>query len=146
MHPICRATHFLIVCSSICALGGCSGEERFLPVKGQVFVNGQPLKGATGAIAFVPDSTKGNATHHEPRAEINDAGEYEIKTVGRIGAPPGWYKVQVMAQRERLLGSKADMIPRWAVPIEYTKAERTPISIEVVARPESGAYDLKLKR
>jgi len=128
-------------------IAGCTSEEQFLPVKGRVLVNGQPLKGAGGAIAFVPDPAKGNASKHEPRAEIKAEGEYELKTVGRLGAPPGWYKVQVMAQMEPLGASKDPYaIPKWAVPIEYTKVEQTPISIEVVAQPGPDAYDLKVKK
>lgn len=145
--PCVRAAARLTLAA--CALGlllGCRGEEKLYPVKGRITINGQPLKGAVGAIAFVADEEKGNQTKHEPRGEINADGEFELKTIGKAGAPAGWYKVLVMAQTEQVKVGNPYAVPKWAVPVEYTKAETTTVRVEVIAEPGADHYHFDVKK
>jgi hypothetical protein len=121
------------------ALTGCGGPKR-LPVSGKVTLGGQPL--TTGRVFFSPDVSRDNNARVACVGRIDDQGRYELHTTGITntesgkGAPPGWYKVTIRPQ-----GSK-DLDPR-IKPI-YLDESKTPLSIEVVARPSSGAYDLEL--
>ena len=122
-----------------CGLPG----ETFLPVSGQVTVGGTPLK--TGTVTFLPDAPKGNTTQHHPVGTINAEGRYELHTVGRKGAPPGWYKVVVHADENQQTGrSAAPLPPRWTTHARYTTPGTTPPRVEVVEA--GGQYDLKLTK
>jgi hypothetical protein len=117
--------------------------ETFLPVAGQVTVNRSPLK--TGTVTFLPDASKGNTTRHHPVGTINAEGRYELHTVGRKGAPPGWYKVVVHADENQQTGrTAAPLPPRWMTHVKYTAAGTTPLQVEVVE--VAGRYDLKLTK
>jgi hypothetical protein len=126
-------------------LGGCSSKsEQFQPVKGKVLVGGQPIKCGGGAVILVADASKGNTTQHEPRGALSADGDFEIMTIGQAGAPPGWYKVVVMAQ-DPASASNPYAPPKYIVTPEYLSADRTPLSIEVVAKPAPDAYKLEVK-
>src|SRR5438128_909127 len=73
---------------------GCGSSETFVPVEGQVKSGGKLL--AKGTIILYADASKGNTTKHEPRGAI-DGGRYKITTHPHEGAPPGWYKVAIIA-------------------------------------------------
>src|SRR5262245_48110528 len=95
-----RALAGLLLALALVAAGavlpGCGGPaEEFFPVTGQVTLDGKPLK--VGSVSFRPDAARGNASLHHPTGEIDDQGRYTLVTVGRKGAPPGWYKVLVFA-------------------------------------------------
>src|SRR4051794_919497 len=76
------------------AAGGCGPPgEKFYPVAGKVTLAGKPLK--VGTVSFRPDASRGNTSKHIPTGAIDAAGNYELVTVGKKGAPPGWYKVLV---------------------------------------------------
>src|SRR5260370_25996218 len=74
-----------------------SGADNLLPVSGKVRYKTEPL--TTGTVILVADAAKGNTTKHEPRGPIDDQGNYRVSTAGRPGAPPGWYKVAVIANK-----------------------------------------------
>ena len=134
----------LLVAVLILSLLGCNGDPvgRTVPVKGTVKLDGQPLK--QGSLVFWPDAAKGNSLAVEAAAQISAEGTYELITRGKPGAPPGAYKVTVMAQvpiNPKDPYSKAKLL----VPTEYTTKETTPLQIEVVDNPAPGAYDLPVK-
>ncbi len=110
---------------------------------GKITVHGKPL--TTGAVSFRPDASRGNSSQHHPTGAIDAAGNYELFTVGRRGAPPGWYKVLVFADENQVPGeSSRPAMPRWLVHVKYTSEQTTDLAVEVVARPAPQKYDLKL--
>jgi hypothetical protein len=127
---------------------GDAGVGRTLPVAGQVTLDGGPLTAASTVILFKPDPAKGNASPFEPAGTVDDRGNYTLATKGKKGAPPGWYKVIVTASEPRADAVKGRRqqrpAPKSLVPARYGQAETTPVLIEVVENPASGAYDLKL--
>jgi hypothetical protein len=122
-------------------LPGCGGL-KLVPVSGKVTQPGQPLTGA--AVSFVPDASRGNNARVSCMGRIGADGRYELTTTGVTksetgkGAPPGWYKVTLLTT---LPGA-----PEIAVNPRYTDPALTPLSVEVVANPEPGRYDLKLDK
>ena len=140
-------TAWLLVAASgylaVLATSGCSGRSDGLsPVSGKVSVEGKPLK--TGSVSFRPDASKGNQTLHHPTGDIDAEGNYLLYTIGKKGAPPGWYKVLVFADGNP---SPAPGIPpRWLHHIRYTTEGTTDVLIEVVQNSPPGNYDLKLSR
>lgn len=135
-----------LVCSILCACGllagaGCGGL-KLVPVSGKVTRDGQPLGGA--AVSFVPDASKGNNVRVSCMGRVGSDGRYELTTNGVAksetgkGAPLGWYKVTLVTT---LPGA-----PEIVVNPKYLDADKTPLSIEVVANPEADRYDLKLEK
>jgi hypothetical protein len=110
-----------------------------------------PLK--TGIITFQPDTARGNTTPHQPTANIDRDGNYELFTVGKVGAPLGWYKVLVTAiENDEELAKKAAspggsrLRTKSVINLKYRTPKTTDLVIEVVESPAPGAYDLKLTR
>jgi hypothetical protein len=128
-------------------LGCGSGDGlELVPVRGQVRVGTLPL--ATGTVSFRPDSAKGNQSQHHPTGVIDAQGNYELTTIGRKGAPPGWYRVLVFADANAAsAGSAAHPLPPiWLVHAKYTNPNTTDLVVEVVAKAGPGAYDLTLSK
>lgn len=131
----------LVKCLCLCgllAVAGCG--TRRVEVSGKATVAGKPLTRAI--IFFAPD--KDNRLRTIPRGTVDDNGVYHLSTDGKPGAPLGWYKVYVGFE-----GAKASRGKSAApVPInrKYLKAETSPLSVEVVAGPEQGAYDLSFSK
>jgi hypothetical protein len=143
----------LLLCAIAAAwLGtGCtSSTERLVPVAGTVSVEGEPL--TVGWITFYPDEEKGNANPYLPFAQITASGTYELTTNGRTGAPPGAYKVVVATTHDAIpvnppRGSDGKpWQPKWLTHEKYTIAGTTDLRIEVVEKPASGQYNLRLTR
>jgi len=111
-------------------------------VEGKVTVDGQPL--TMGSLLFRPNAEKGNTSKLEPAGSIDSSGNYKLYTNSKPGAPLGWYKVTVAAQ------TQADSTNPGAatslVAAKYNAADTTDLSVEVVATPAPGAYDLKLTK
>jgi hypothetical protein len=120
---------------------GCGGL-KLVPVSGTVMLGDKPLQG--GAVSFIPDASKGNTARVSCLGRIDSNGHYALSTSAvkgsdsGKGAPVGWYKVTLITT---LPGS-----PEIQVDGQYLDPEKTPLSIEVVADPEPGAYDIKLKK
>jgi hypothetical protein len=124
---------------------GCGKDrngDQFLPVRGKVSYQGAPL--TTGTVILVADPTKGNTTQHEPRGSIDDQGNYRVSTAGRRGAPPGWYKVAVIANKPRI-PSEPYAVTGSLLPTKYGDANTSELAIEVREKPADAAYDLVLK-
>jgi hypothetical protein len=124
---------------------GCGSEpgELLLPVSGRVTLSGRPL--TSGTVSFRPDSARGNASLHHPTGTIDALGGYTLSVVKSPGAPPGWYRVLVFVDANVSSGSAVHpLMPRWLVPARYLSEKTTPLSVEVVASPPDGHYDLIL--
>ena len=126
---------------------GCGSDgENLLPVEGVVTLDGKPL--TVGGLTFHPDTSKGNTTLHQPVGELGADGRYKLTSGGKAGAPPGWYKVLVFSseQMQDSLRGGAPTDPKWLIHRKFTDAKTTPLSVEVVADPKEGAYDLVVTR
>ena len=129
---------FLLVSVSACN----DPVGRVVPVKGKVAVNGKALK--TGSITFWPDESKGNKSQFEAGGTIGEDGSYELFTKERKGAPPGAYKVTIVAQ-EIPDATKPEKAPPSLVPAVYNDKKTTTLTKEVVESPAAGAYDFDVK-
>lgn len=130
---------------------GCSeGIGKTHSVNGKVTIDGSPLTAKSTVITLIPDKSKGNNTPYEPAATVDSSGNYTVYTKNQRGAPPGWYKVVVTAVGEPAPPATTPLkqrpAPKSLVPPRYGQASTTPLEIEVVASPASGAYDLKLSQ
>jgi hypothetical protein len=124
----------------LAGLVGCGRSgPTLVPVEGQVTFQGQPLK--TGSLLFQPDAAKGNSSTLTPSGTIGPDGRYKLYTQERPGAPPGWYKVGIVAQEAPPNDPYA---MRSLIPQRYGDPQTSGISIEVSANAAAGAYDIKL--
>ena len=136
---------------SACLATGCgddSGVGPTFPVAGKVTVGNVPLTAKSTIMLFKPDAARGNTSAWEPAGTVDADGNYTVKTKGKNGAPPGWYKVVATARDEAAPLHPANPRHRPAakslVPARYGSEKTTDLAIEVVANPAPGAYDLKL--
>lgn len=145
-------TLVLFALLSMLAASGCgdsSGVGRTFPVVGKVTLNEVPLKAKNAIVLFKPDAERGNSSPFEPSSTVEEDGTYTLTTKGKKGAPPGWYKVIVIArddappQHPKNL-KKNRPVAKSLLPPKYGEAKTSDLSIEVVERPAPGAYDLKL--
>ena len=133
------------ICVAFLGVGCGDGTEKFYPVSGKIMLDGKSLSGVQqGSVSFHGDAAKGNETMHQPIGTINAGGEYELQTIGKPGAPLGWYKVIVSAFANKV--EEGPVTPRLLIDKKYYSAETTELRIEVVANPSPGAYDLKVTR
>jgi hypothetical protein len=145
------ARRFLVVVALILA-GGCRsdpyGVGMCVPVRGQVLVNGQPLHlppGAFGRVWFYPDTTRGNTCPQVPCADLDEEGRFELAVRGQKGAPPGWYRVMVVATEQAdphhpTRKRKSFVHPR------YASVDTSGLTVQVVAAPTAEAYNLQLTK
>jgi hypothetical protein len=134
------------LCGLILATAGCgdsSGIGKTVPVNGKVTVDGQPVK--AGTVSFRPDKSKGNASKHEPSGEIDAQGNFKLATGKKDGAPPGWYRVAIMAGEPVEVGNLSGQAKWYANP-KYATADTSGLAVEVVENPAAGAYDFKLSK
>jgi hypothetical protein len=130
-------------CVLMVAVGcGDKGPGKLLPVSGTVQFKAAPLD--KGTVIYRADSGKGNKTPHEPRGEIDAQGKYTLFTAGKPGAPPGWYKVAVVAIKEDAKPGDPYAVPKWLIPKNYTTPETSPLSVEVKEGQGPEAYELKV--
>lgn len=145
---------FLAVLIGVGLASGCGEKAVSLaPVSGKVTVDGKPL--SSGSVSLIPDvslSDKGASevskmqTTGMSGGEINPDGTYKIYTDGKEGAPLGKYKIRVMPPVTQSKDEKdAKEAPDIGFDKDYTDPNRTRLHYEVVASPEPGRYDLKLK-
>jgi hypothetical protein len=130
----------VVVCVSAVALPGCGPHVAVVPVQGKVTLNGQPVtSGQVSYLAADKESKAGPAT-----GPIESDGSYTIHTAGKEGAPPGKYKVTVTPTMVPMEG--ATKKPSLPFDQKYGDPRKTPLTVEVVASPAPGAYDLKLTK
>jgi len=137
----------LLACAALLA-AGCSGGKgpKLVPVSGKVTLDGNALPG--GVVNFFPDKGKGNTDKYHSVATIDASGTYKLTTDGKEGAPLGRYKVTVATEMPPSGEVKAGQLPPKlpAINTKYKILEQTPLSVEVVESPASGAYDLKVTK
>ena len=142
------ASNFVLATLMSVLLCGCGddGIGTIYRVHGRVLKNAEPFKVKTGYVLLKPDTAKANDTQFEPTGTIDADGNYVVYTKERSGAPPGWYKVIVTASGESVKPSPSQSSTRplstSLLSPKYGQEKTTPLSIEVVASPSAGAYDL----
>jgi hypothetical protein len=121
---------------------------KTFPVTGKVTLNDRPVTATSTIVLFKPDTARGNTSPFEPTGTVDDAGNYQVFTRGKQGAPPGWYKVVVTATEPRGPQEKGPRNhrpgPRSVLPARYGQEATTPVAVEVVEHPAPDAYDVKL--
>lgn len=126
-------------------LAGCGkgAGDGLVPVTGKVTADGQPL--TTGAVTFHPDAAKGNTTPHIPVGMIDEQGNYKLMSANQEGAPPGWYKVTVIAEgppdENNPYAPRKSIINRKFADVQTSKLE-----VEVVEKAAPGAYDFTVTK
>ena len=123
----------LLCLGALLACAGCG--ERRAEVSGKVTVDGKPLGGKLITILFAPD--KGNPIQKIPAAAVDENGHYTMRTGATGGVPLGWYKVHVHWDSKNSKGQPCPVHAR------FLDSANTTLSVEVVANPQPGAYDLK---
>jgi len=140
-----------VVLLSACSAIGCSKGETLYPVSGKVTLKNAPL--TAGQVTFVPDESKGNKSKVSPTGKIGSDGNYTVTSDNRAGAPLGWYKVTVATETPGMGGTMTVDPSGKPAPLggqgpkidpRYKDSSKTPLSVEVVASPAAGAYDLKI--
>lgn len=122
-------------------LCGCGSRETLLEVRGQVKLDEAPL--TTGVVSLRAE--QGNDTLHQPTGLIDASGTYRIYTAGKVGAPPGKYRVVVFATEPTVDMSKVHPgLPKSLIPKCYNNAVSSPLGFEVDRAAVAGAYDLQL--
>ncbi|HZN35370.1 MAG TPA: hypothetical protein VFB80_16185 [Pirellulaceae bacterium] len=130
------------VCLTLAGCGGGSGE-KFTPVTGKVTVGGAPL--ASGAVTFHPDGTKGNKTQHIPVGSLDAEGKYKLMSATIEGAPPGWYKVTVVAQQP-IDPANPYAPPKHIINPKFSDAATSGFAVEVKEAAAPGAYDFEVTK
>lgn len=125
--------------SLLAAMAGCNGESGppLVPVTGMVLLNGKPL--TTGGSVSFRDETG----LVQPTGEIGADGIYQLLHGGRVGAPPGSYRVVVFASEpEGKSGGGHGGLPRLIIHKKYTDPKTTPLRVDVRKDASPDAYDL----
>ena len=135
-----------LLTASLLFLSGCGDGGNLVSVSGKVTNDGKVL--TTGTVTFYPDKNKGNTSQDIPIGQIGEDGTYTLYTGQRYGAPPGAYKVTVVAEEPRAQGKAEDeyAIPKYLVRQDYLDVEQTPLFLEVKPGAPEGHYDLKLEK
>lgn len=136
----------IAVIAAVCFLPGCGGETgpELVAVTGIVTVDGQPFPKAN--VSFRPDEAKGNKfPQYLPAGVADENGKYELVTTARPGAPPGWYKVVVIAPSPPP-GAEAPKVGPPPFDKKFSNPDLTDLEVEVKAGAEPGVYDLKLSK
>jgi hypothetical protein len=127
---------------ALCAWGlmaaaGCGGP-KVVPVSGTATLDGKPLAGFV--VTFNSDPAKGHEARMDCSGRLGEEGRYSLRTDDGFkqykGAPPGWYKVTIWSPDDK------------PIPVnkKYTDIKTTDLTVEVVADPQPGAYDLKFTK
>jgi len=107
------------------------------PVTGKVTLkDGQPLRG--GQITFHPVDPPKDTKVGPSTGQINDSGEYALRTEGQAGAPSGKYKVTLSMPMVPQAGAKE--MPKAPFDMRYQRIDTTPLQVDVPAGP----FDFKL--
>jgi hypothetical protein len=115
---------------------GCG--ERRADVSGKATVDGKPLTSKLITILFAPDLD--NPLKKIPSGVLDEEGNYTISTGATEGVPLGRYRVHVHWDSKNAKGQNCPVHSR------FLESGLTPLTVEVVANPSPGAYDLKFTR
>jgi hypothetical protein len=132
-----RCRRSLVAAALLFLSAGCgSGKAHLQLVRGIVYYQERPL--ARGTIVFTPDASRG---HAGPIAssEIKSDGTYSLRTDGKMGAAPGWYRVTVLAVEMPAQAEAGDRfaVPHSLVPEKYRDPELAELAREVTAGKEN---------
>lgn len=129
----------LLCACCLLTLEGCGGM-KLVSVSGKATIDGKPL--GRGVVSFNPDPSKGNTVRIATTGLLKGDGQFEVYTDDghqvKPGVPLGWYKVTITAP-----GGDDRPLP---VNVKYTDFTKTDLTVEVVANPTPGAYDLKFTK
>ena len=146
--PFVKRTLCLV---ALFAFGCGDGPDREIyPVRGKIIFDDEPLVEESTTVLFQPDAARDNEAPFPAIGTVDSDGNYTLKTNGRNGAAPGWYKVVVTALADTPQhptgprNARSRPVAKSLLPARYGQAQTTPLAVEVVAEPDEGAYDLKL--
>ena len=132
-----RARLVRALCLGVClACAGCG--ERRADVSGKATVDGKPLNSKLITILFAPELD--NPLKKIPSGVLDEEGNYTISTGATGGVPLGRYRVHVHWDSKNAKGQPCPVHSR------FLDSGLTPLTVEVVANPPPGAYDLKFTR
>ena len=147
-------TWVLFACGAT-LLTGCSAQQipqiHLVTVQGKILVEDQPVK--SGTVSFRPDAKLGNKTMEQPAGTIQEDGSFELFTIDRAGAPPGWYRVMVMADNVITVDPPmspvwpdypAGFLPKALVHDRYLSFKETDIKVEVKEKIQPEDYVIRL--
>jgi len=147
--PIPFAEDFMRCCSialitTVIALASCAKQDGLTEVRGTLFIGDQPSQKGMGYVTFHPDASKGNTWQEEAVGTVQPDGTYELEARGKKGAAKGWYKVGVTVAE--VIDPNNPYVTKWLIPTpeKYQNWGKSGLSIEVVAKPQPGQYDIKL--
>lgn len=128
---------------------GCrrTGPASLVPVAGKVVVGSAPLRlkeGEFGRVWYHPMKDKGNDSPHVPCGDMDAEGRYKLYTLGKAGAPAGWYRVMIIAGVNSESGRPRPK-RKLLINERYTSFETSGIVIQVAEGASEFAFDLKLK-
>lgn len=125
-HILC-ALAALLLCS-------CSSRAPLHPVRGKLFVAGQPADGAV--IVFHPANQASSGAHPPPAATVQADGSFTLSTFeSGDGAPAGDYVVAVSWLPPDPALSTTQKRPTVALSEKYGDRRFTPLRAKVVAGP-----------
>jgi hypothetical protein len=134
---------FLVAYWLLVAVCGCgpAPDPQLAPVRGQISFDGTPLD--HGSLTLRPDGPDKSWEH--PTGMIGPDGVYTVYTGGKLGAPPGMYRVVVFVTEETDPGDPAHPgMPKSIIPARYNDPELTPLRLDVMTSAPAGAYSLEL--
>jgi len=150
--PKIRGSGWGLFACSAALLTGC-GEPPvpLVIVQGKIVVGDQPV--TSGTVSFRPDAALGNKTMQQPAGTIEADGSFELFTIDRAGAPPGWYRVLVMA--DNMINVDPPESPVWPnypegflpkalVHDRYLSFKQTDIKVEVNEEFPTEKYVIRL--
>src|SRR5580700_8611524 len=85
---------------ALCATGCGNSGPALYPVTGRITLDDEPIVRQTTAVVLRPIGPKSSELELEPVGKLDFAGNYEVFTGKRKGAPAGRYKVVVTAHDE----------------------------------------------
>ena len=143
---------FWLLCAVVCALlaGGC-GSASVYPVKGNVTLDGKPMKGG-GSIALMP---LGNEAGKAAGGEIKEDGTFELTThKPGDGSMVGEFRVVIHQSTEREPDATKDgeksgksvtvVGPADRIPAIYSDPANSPLRVKIEAK--GNELQLELKR
>jgi hypothetical protein len=129
----------LTMCPTLAALCvaalslGCGANSSLIPVTGQVLLDDMPL--GSGSLTLEPDPV--SQSWDRPVGTIGPEGQFTIFTNGRLGAPPGNYRIVIFAHAETDpgAGSAHPGLPASLIAERYQRGETTPLRLSVKNEP-----------
>ncbi len=103
-----------------CLAAGCGdGRPRRVPVRGQVTIDGEPLR--TGFVRLVPDDARPSV------GRIEEDGSFTLTTFSKEdGSVPGTHRVAVVAYDESTPSTL-----RWLVPRKYSDHNTSGLTVDI---------------